>query len=111
MDDTVSDVLHQFEGNIFHRGGDGILGVDGTDDDRPVEGPFPVPDAGGFEIRHYGEVLPYFSFQPVLREFFPQDGIAFPNGFQTVTGDGAGAAHAQSRTREGLTVYHVVRQA
>ena len=60
------------------------------------------------EVRHYGEVLPYFPFQPVLREFFPQDRVAFPHRFQTVPGNGAGAPHAQARTGEGLPVHHVV---
>ena len=36
VDDAVCDVLQELEGDVLNRGGHGVLGVDGTDDHRPV---------------------------------------------------------------------------
>ena len=109
MSDAVHDVLHHAEVQLGHLGGDGIHGVDGPDDDRPVEGTLAVDDAGGLDVGHYGEVLPDLALQAVLGEFLTEDGVGFPNGLQTVTGDRSKAADAKSRTRERLTVYQIFR--
>ena len=110
MSDAVHDVLHHAEVQLGHLGGDGIHGVDGPDDNRPVEGTLAVDDAGGLDVGHYGEVLPDLALQAVLGEFLTEDGVGFPNGLQTVTGDGADTADAQTGAGEGLTVDHVVGQ-
>ena len=110
MSDAVHDVLHHAEVQLGHLGGDGIHGVDGPDDHRPVEGTLAVDDAGGLDVGHYGEVLPDLALQAVLGKFLAEDGVGFPNGLQTVTGDGTDAADAQTGAGEGLTVDHVVGQ-
>ena len=55
----------------------------------------------------YCQTLPA---QTILVKFFPQDRVGFPQSFQTVTGDGTEAAHAQTGAGEGLAVDHAVGQ-
>ena len=84
--------------------------IDRADDTGPVEGPLPIRDAGRFEIGNDSKILPDLSFQPVLCELFTEDRVRFTDSFQTVARDGSGAAHAKARTRERLTVDHIVRE-
>ena len=58
MSDAVHDVLHHAEVQLGHLGGDGIHGVDGPDDDRPVEDAFAVADARRTVVWNDGEKLP-----------------------------------------------------
>ena len=92
--DALYQVVDEVVGQVLDGDFDDVDGVDGADDAGPVEGAFAVFDAGGFEIRDDGEILPDFAFEAVFGEFFTKDGIGFADGFQTVTGDGAGAADA-----------------
>ena len=110
VSDAVHDVLHHAEVQLGHLGGDGIHGVDGPDDDRPVEGTLAVDDAGGLDVGHYGEVLPDLALQTVLCELLTQDGIGFAHSLQSVSCDGTQTAHAQTGTGEGLSVNHAVGQ-
>lgn len=81
-----------------------------TDDAAPLERSFTVLNSRGLEIRNHGEILPYFTFQTILRELLPKNGIGLANGFQTIPCDCTRAANAQTRSRERLTVVHLVRQ-
>ena len=103
-------MLQQLERNVLDGRGHGVLGVDGTDDDGPAFGALAFGHADRLEIGNGGEVLPYLALETVLRELFAQDRVRFADGFQTVAGDRAEAAYAQSGTREGLTEYHAVRE-
>ena len=66
--------------------------------------------AHALEVRHHGEILPDLLVQARLLKLVTQDGVGLAHGLQTVAGDRAQAAHAQTRSREGLTVNHGVRQ-
>ena len=54
--------------------------------------------------------LPDIPVQTGTAEFFPGNGIGFPQKFQTITSDGTNNPDTQARTREGLTLDYVVRQ-
>ena len=70
-----------------------------------------VLDAGGLEVRNDGEVLPYFALEAVLGELFAEDRVGFADCFESVAGDRAGAANAETRTRERLAVNHACGKA
>ena len=108
--DAFGDVLEQCKGNVLHRGGHCVGGVDGTDDDGISECALAVLYADRFEIRHSGEVLPDLAFQTVFGKFLTENGVGFPDSLEAVTGDSAEAADTESGPREGLTVDHVVGQ-
>ena len=83
----------------------------GRCDAGPVKGALAVFDAGGFEVRNDGEILPYFAFEAVLCELLAENGVGFADSFEAVAGDGAGAADAQAGAGEGLAVDHALGQA
>ena len=85
--------------------------VDRADDAGPCKRPLSVHDAGRLEIRHDREILPYFALEAGLGKFLAQDCIRFAHSLQPVACDGSRAAHAESRSRERLTIHHAVRQA
>ena len=60
--------------------------------------------------RNHGEILSYFTFQTVLCELLLKNGVGLANGFQTIPCDCTRAANAQTRSRERLTVVHLMRQ-
>ena len=99
MRDAVDDVLHHLEAQLGHVGRDGVDGVDGTDDDGPIIGALAVRHAGGFEIGHDRDILPDLTLKAVLGELFAEDRVGLAHGLQTVAGDRAQAAHAQTRSR------------
>ena len=66
--DALGDMLQQRKGHILDRGGHGVTGVDGADDDRPLVAALAILDAHGLEVRHDGEVLPHLAGQAVLVE-------------------------------------------
>ena len=109
--DSLYQMVDQLCGQVLYGNLYNVGGVDGADDARPVKCALAVFDAGGFEVGHNSEVLPYFAFQAVLCELFAKDGIGLTNCFETVAGDCAGAAYAKAGAGERLTVYHAVRQA
>ena len=88
-----------------------VGGVDGADDARPVEGALAVLYAGRLEVRNDCEILPNLAFKAVLGEFLTEDCVRFAYGFQTVSGDGAGAADSEAGAGEGLAEDHVVGKA
>ena len=88
-------------------GGHGVDGVDGADYDRPVEAPFAVADARRFHVGHHCEILPHLFRKSRRRELLADDGVGLAEGLEAVSRDGAEAADAQSRSREGLTVDHL----
>ena len=108
--DALCDVLQQGEGHILDGSGHSVLGVDGTQDDGPALGALTLGHADAFEIGDSGEILPNLALKAVLREFLTQDRIGLSDSLQTITGDRAQAANAQSGAGEGLTENHVVRQ-
>ena len=55
--------------------------------------------------------MPYGFIQTSFSKFFTEDCVSFANCFQTITSDCTKATNAETRTRERLTIYHVVRQA
>ena len=101
--DALYQVVDQLCGKVLYGYFHNVGRVDGADDAGPLEGTFPVGDAGRLEIRDDGEILPYLAFQAVLRKFFAKDGIGFADGFEAVTGNGADAANAETRAGEGLS--------
>ena len=105
--DAVGDVLEELVGYALDGRLDGVAGVDGADDDRPLEGALPVADAGGLEIRHDRKILPHLAGEAICRELFAEDGVGFADGRKPLTGDRAGAADTEPRARERLTVDHV----
>ena len=107
---ALGDVLEQFKRHVFDRGCHGVGRVDGADDDRIGECALAVLHADRPEIRYSGKVLPHFSLQTVLCKLLPENRVGFAYRFETVAGDGSEAAHAESGTRERLTVNHAVRQ-
>ena len=84
--------------------------VDRTDDTRPCERPLSVCDTGRLEIRYDREILPYFSLEAGLGKLLAQYRVGFAHSLQPIAGNGSRAAHAESRSRERLTIYHTVRQ-
>ena len=109
--DAADDLLEEGEVQLGGLGGDGVHGIDRTDDDGPVPGALAVGDAGRLDVGHDGEVLPDLLIQAVLGKLLTQDRVGLADGFQTVAGDGADAADAQAGAGEGLTVDHIVGQA
>ena len=109
--DAVGDVLQQGKGHVLDRGGHGVAGVDGAQDDRPLERAFAVLDADRLEVGDDREILPDLALQAVFGELFAQDGVGFPHSLEAVARDGAEAAHAQAGAGERLTVDHRIRQA
>ena len=108
--DTFGDVLQKLEGDVLDGGGHRVGGVDSAQDDGPCKGAFAVLDADALEIGNDGEVLPYSALESVLRELFAQDRVRLADAFETVAGDRAEAAYAQSGTGERLTEYHIIGQ-
>ena len=96
---------------MFDGCGHCVNGVYGADDYRPFEGTSVVTNAYRFEVRHDGEVLPYFFIQASFSKFFTEDCVSFANCFQTIAGNCTKATNAKARTRERLTIYHMVGQA
>ena len=88
-----------------------VNSVNGTDDYRPFEGTSVVTNTYRFEVRNNGEVLPYGFVKTSISKFFTKDCVSFANCFQTVTSNCTKATNAKARTRERLTIYHMVRQA
>ena len=110
-DDTAGDMVQQLIGNRLDGRGHGVRGIHSADDGAPLVHPLAVLHAHALKVRNRGEVLPDLSRKARFIKFLPQDGIGFPDRLQTVTGDGAGAAHTQAGAGEGLTEHHIVRQA
>ena len=110
VDYAVGDVLKELKGNVLNGGDHGVGGVDGADDDRVGFGAFSVGNADGAEVGNGGEILPDFALKTVFGELLAEDSVGFADAFKTVAGDCAEAAHAETGTREGLTVNHVVRK-
>ena len=110
-EDAADDVVNEFRLQVLDSDFHDVGGVDGADDAGPVKGALAVFDAGGFEIRNDGEVLPYFAFEAVLCELLAEDSVGFADSFEAVAGDGAGAANAQTGAGERLTEDHVVGKA
>ena len=106
MGNAIGKVLQKIKGDIFYRSRHGVTGIDGTDDDWPCICTGTVLNANRFEIRNNGKVLPNFAFQPVLGEFFAQDGIGFTYCLQTIPRDSTYAANAQAGAGKGLTIDH-----
>ena len=102
--------MEEGEGNVLDRGGHGVAGIDGAEDDRPRIAPLPVGHAGGFEVRNNGEILPHLTGEPRLRELLTQNGIRLAHGLQAVTGDGTDTADTEAGAGERLAVDHGIGQ-
>ena len=109
--DPVGDLIQQFPVYMLDGRGDRVFGIDGADDAGPFKSSLSVLDAGRLEGRNDREVLPDRLVEACLGELFAEDGVGLPDRFQSVTGDGTGAADAQAGARERLAVYHGLRQA
>ena len=108
--DALGDVLQQLEGDVLHGGGHSVGGVDGADDGGPCIVALAVSDADGLHVGHGDKVLPDLAGKAVELKLLAEDSVSLAQGVQTVTGDGAKAAHAQTGAGEGLTVDHAVGQ-
>ena len=106
-EDPVADAEQQLIGDLFDGGRCRIYGVHCADDYHPVVGTFAVLDAGGLEVRNYGEVLPYLAGQTCSGELLAQDRVGLAYGLETVAGDGACAAHSEAGTGERLAIDHI----
>ena len=106
-DNALHQVVDQLCGQVLDSDLHDVGGVDGADDAGPVKCALAVFDAGGLEVRNDGEVLPYLAFEAVLCELLAEDSVGLADSFETVAGDGAGAADAQAGAGERLTVNHI----
>ena len=84
-DDPVADRAEDGEGDLRKRGGDGIDGVDRTDDHGPAHIALAlavhIADTGGLEVGDDAEVLPR-NFGK-LADFFTDDGIGLAERLKT----------------------------
>ena len=110
-EDAVGDLVQQSIGDLFDGGRGGVDRVHRAQNHGPVKGALAVLDAGALEIGNDGEVLPDLALKAVVRELFAEDRVGFSQRLETVAGDRAEAADAESRARERLAIYHVVGQA
>ena len=91
--------------------GHGVGGVHRADDDRPELRALAVHDAGSADVGDDGEVLPDLRIHAGLCKLLAEDGVGLPHGGETVAGDRANAAHAETGAGDRLTPHHAVRQA
>ena len=91
--DPLSDLVEKGPRHLLHCGGHGILGVDSTDDDRPIPETLSFLNSGGTVIRDDCEILPYLALESSLRELLAEDRIGFPDSLKTVARDSSGAAY------------------
>ena len=108
--DALSDLVEEGPGDLFHRGGHGILSVDCTDDDGPIPETLSVLNSGGAIVGDDGEVLPYFALESRFGELLAEDRIGFADSLETVSCDCACTADTESGSGEGLAVHHVIGQ-
>ena len=102
--------MEECVGDLLDGSGHGVGGIDGADDRGPSLIALAVLHTDGLEIRNGDEILPYLACETVLVELLTQDRVCLTQRVQTIAGDRAEAANAESGTRERLTVYHAVRQ-
>ena len=109
--DARGQLVEQRPVEVLDRGGHGVAGVHGADDDGPGVGALAVGDAGGGEVGHDGEILPDLAGETGLRELLAEDRIGLAHGLEPVARDRADAADAETGAGERLTIHHLIRQA
>ena len=95
---------------LLDRSGHGIHRIHGAQDHRPIVRAGIVVHTHRLEVGNHRKVLPNLLIQTGQLELLAQDGIGLTQRLQTIARDGTQAAHTQTRTREGLTINHIVRQ-
>ena len=107
--DTIRDMGEEREGQLGHRGGHRVTGIDSAEHDQVSFRALAfLIDTDALEVGHDGEVLPHFACETVRGEFFTENSVRFADDFQSLTGDGTDATNAETGAREGLTIYHIV---
>ena len=96
---------------MFDGSSHSIYGVDSANDYRIFKRASIVTNTHRLEVRDDGEILPNLLVEASIVEFFAKDSIGFAHSFEAFASDSAEATHAKTRTREWLTINHVVRQA
>ena len=87
----------------------GIHRIDGTNDDGPSHIALTILNSGGLHVRDDGKILPRCFFH--LADLFSYDGIRLAKSVQPVTCDCTDTANSETRSGEGLTINHVIREA
>lgn len=88
------------DGIVF--GGHGVGGADGAEADHVGVGPFIAHDADGADVRQGGKGLPDFPGEAGFVQFFPVDGVGFPEDVASFLGDFTEDTDAQARAGEGV---------
>ena len=88
-----------------------VLAGHGPQGAHPLEGALVPHDAHGLHGQQHGEGLARPGVPAALPEFLEEDGIGVLQDGGPLAGDGAGQAHGQTWSREGMPLVHLLGQA
>ena len=110
VDDAVHALLEYFERDVRHFCGHEIVGFDSTQYDGIVVGTEVTHDADGADVRERCEVLVDLTIETGLRDLLAVDGIGILYDAHLLWGYFTDDTYAETRARERLTVYEILRQ-
>ena len=106
--DAGADLMENCIGDLLDGCGHSVLGVYGADDSGPALKAAFVLNADRLDIGDNYEILPYLLCKSADSEFLAEDRVCLAECVETVAGDRAETAYAESGAGEGLTVNHFV---
>ena len=111
VDDAVHALLEYFERDVRHFCGHEIVGFDGTQYDSVVVGTEVTHDADRADVCQGSEVLVDLTIQAGLCDLLAVDSVGILYNAYLLRGYLADDTYTETRARERLTVYEILRQA